>query len=216
MVAINIETGAAKNGAMSIHLSRNWGWLLLRGILALTLGALTLLMPILALRSLILLFSAYMLADGIIGIVSAVRAARAHERWGWLVFEGVLNILAGSAAFFLPAIAVLTFVLLASAWAIVSGLALVVAAFRLHKTYGRWFMGLGGLVSIVWGALLFVAPVAGAFVMTIWIGAYALAFGVVMIFLSIRLRSRHGSVGSSTEKAPVPGITDPTRPHPAS
>lgn len=193
MATEHILSATDGGDAPNRHLARNWGWLLLRGILGLIFGLLALLMPAAALASLVLLFAAYMLADGIFAVVAAVRAAASHERWGWLAVEGFLGVAVGLVAMFLPSAAVLSFVLLASAWAILSGVALLVASFRLHRTHGRWWMALGGLLSILWGVMLFLAPVAGALVLTLWIGAYALAFGIVMIVLALRLRSRRHS-----------------------
>lgn len=181
----------ARVQAMNALLARNWGLVLLRGALALIFGLLVVLLPGLALASLVLLFSAYMLADGLFTIVSAVRAAGTHERWGWLVLEGLLDIAAGVVAFFWPGITLLVFVALVAAWAILSGVALLVAAFRLHKAHGRWLMGLAGLLSIIWGVLLVFAPIVGALVLTLWIGAYAAAFGLVLIVLALRLRQSH-------------------------
>ncbi len=175
---------------MNAGLCRNWSWMLVRGMLAIVFGALTLLMPIVALRTLILLFGAYLLADGIVGIIAAVRAARAEERWRWLVFEGLLGIVAGGLAIALPGIALLGFVLLASAWATLTGIAMLLAAVRLHKERGRGWMALAGPLSILWGGLLFLGPIAGAIVLTLWIGAYALAFGILLVVLSLRLRAR--------------------------
>ncbi|WP_439547539.1 DUF308 domain-containing protein [Sandarakinorhabdus sp.] len=51
-------------------------------------------------------------------------------------------------------------------------------------------MILGGLLSVVWGVLLFMAPIAGVIVLALWIGAYAAAFGVLMLVLAWRLRAR--------------------------
>ena len=58
--------------------------------------------------SLALLFGAYAIADGVFGIVSAARSARAGERWGWLVFEGLSNFAIATIAFFWPGITILT------------------------------------------------------------------------------------------------------------
>jgi uncharacterized membrane protein HdeD (DUF308 family) len=43
-------------------------------------------------------------------------------------------------------------------------------------------------VSLAWGVLLIVAPVAGAIVMLWWLGAYALVFGVALVVAAWRLR----------------------------
>ena len=65
---------------------------------------------------------------------------------------------------------------------------MLVAVFRLRKTHGKWLLALSGIVSVVWGVLLFIAPIAGAVVMTWWLGAYALIFGGVLLVLAFRLR----------------------------
>lgn len=171
-------------------LARNWWLLVLRGVLAIVFGLAAFFMPGVTLASLVLLFAAYAAVDGVFAIVSGVRAAARHQRWGWLIFEGVVNLAAAAAAFFYPILTVLAFVTFTAAWAVVSGVVLLVATFRLPVAHGRWLMGLGAVVSILWGVLLFLAPLPGAIVMTWWLGGYALAFGVMLILLGLRLRSR--------------------------
>jgi uncharacterized membrane protein HdeD (DUF308 family) len=180
-------------------LVQNWWLFLLRGILGIIFGLLALIFPGPTMLSLVLLFSAYMLVDGIFAIVSAVRAIR-HEqdRWGLLVFEGLLNIATGIIAFLWPGITVLAFVLLVAAWAIVSGALMTTAGFRLNTNHGRWWLILGGLLSLAYGALLFITPLIGAIVLTWWLGAYALAFGIALVIFSFKLRSRQNERVSPT------------------
>jgi uncharacterized membrane protein HdeD (DUF308 family) len=140
--------------------------------------------------SLVILFSAYMLVDGAAGIVSAVRAMRRRDQWGLLIFEGLLNIAVGIAAFLWPGLTVLAFVFLVAVWAIITGGLMMAAGFRLNISHGRWWLVLGGLCSLIYGALLIATPLIGAVVLTWWMGAYALVFGVSLIILSYRLRSR--------------------------
>ena len=172
-------------------LVQNWWLFLLRGILGIIFGLIALIFPGPTMLSLVLLFSAYMLVDGIFAIVSAVRAIRRREdRWGLLIFEGLLNIAVGILAFLWPGITVIAFVILVAAWAIVSGGLMTAAGFRLNVDHGRWWLILGGLLSIAFGVLLVIAPLIGAVVLTWWIGAYAIAFGVALIIFSFKLRSR--------------------------
>jgi uncharacterized membrane protein HdeD (DUF308 family) len=93
-------------------------------------------------------------------------------------------------AFLWPAITAVAFVLLIAVWALVSGALMLVAAFRLNIDHGRWWLALGGIASIVFGVVLLIAPVVGAVVLTWWLGAYALVFGLLLLVLAFQLHSR--------------------------
>jgi uncharacterized membrane protein HdeD (DUF308 family) len=172
-------------------LVRNWWLFTLRGVVGILFGLIALIFPGPTMLSLVILFSAYMLVDGVVGIISAVRAARRRGRWGLLVFEGLLDIAVGIGAFLWPGITVLAFVLLVAAWAIVTGTLMTAAGFRLNVDHGRWWLVLGGLLSLAYGALLIITPLIGAIVLTWWLGAYAIAFGIALVIFSLKLRSRH-------------------------
>src|ERR1700759_4005806 len=147
-------------------------------------------MPGVTMLALVLLFAAYMLVDGILAIVAAIRAARQHDRCGWLILEGVVDLIAGATAVVWPLITIIAFVYLLGAWAIISGALLFIAGFRLNLEHGRWLMKLGGIISVVWGILLMFWPLMGALVLTWWMAGYALFFGVALLVLAFRLRSR--------------------------
>ena len=176
--------------AMCALLAQNWWAVALRGVFAILFGLVALFLTGPTILSLVLFFSAYMLVDGVFGIIAAVRAARQGERWGLLVLEGILNIAVGVIALFMPGLTVIAFVLLLAAWSLVSGGLMVGAAFRLSKDHGRWWLAIAGVVSIVFGVLLAIAPVIGAVVLTWWLGAYALAFGIALLVLAFQLRAR--------------------------
>jgi uncharacterized membrane protein HdeD (DUF308 family) len=172
-------------------LVKNWWLFTLRGILGIIFGFLALIFPGPTMLSLVLLFSGYMLVDGVAAIISAVRAIRRKEdRWGILIFEGLLNIATGIAAFLWPGLTVIAFVWLIAAWAIVTGALMTAAGSRLNIDHGRWWLVLGGLLSLAYGVLLIIAPLIGAVVLTWWIGVYALVFGIALVMFSFKLRSR--------------------------
>ena len=111
----------ASDDAMSNLLAQNWWAIALRGVFAIIFGIIALLMPGAALLAFVLLFAAYMLVDGVFAIIAGVRAAQGHERWGWLIFEGILDFIAGGIAVVWPVITIVAFVFLMGAWAIVTG-----------------------------------------------------------------------------------------------
>lgn len=179
-----------RSDSPSAMLARNWWLFTLRGVLGIIFGLIALIFPGPTMLSLVIVFSAYMLFDGIAAIVSGVRAMRQRDRWGLLIFEGALDIAVGILAFLWPGLTVLVFVLLVAAWAIVTGALMTAAGFRLNIDHGRWWLVLGGLLSIAYGALLVATPLIGAIVLTWWMGAYALVFGIALITFSFKLRSR--------------------------
>jgi len=158
----------------------NRGLLLLRGALAVLFGLLALLAPGAALFALLLTFAAYMAIDGALAILKAMRAIRAGRGWGWFLLEGLAGFAAAAAILLWPGLSLLVIMLLIAAWAIVSGAAMAFAALR-GRAAARIWVGLGGAASIVFGVLVAIAPLIGALVVTWWIAAYALIFGVMML-----------------------------------
>ncbi len=171
-------------------LAQNWWAFAIRGVLGIIFGLIAILQPDVTMLSLVLVFSAYAFVDGAFAIIASVRAARRHERWGFLVLEGIVNIVAAALAFLWPAITVVSFVFLVATWAILSGGLMLSAAMRLGGDHGRWWLVLGGLASVIYGALLIFAPLVGALVLTWWLGAYAIVFGLALMAVAIKLYQR--------------------------
>jgi len=171
-------------------LMRNWWALAVRGVAALIFGILAFLWPGITLTVLVWIFAAYMLADGVFALVAGLRVAQAHGRWWPFAVEGILDLAAGAIAFLWPGIAVLTFIYIVAFWAIVTGVALLAAAMRLRSLQGETLLILSGVLSLAWGIVILVWPIAGELALAWWIGAYALLFGAIMLAVSLRLR-RH-------------------------
>jgi uncharacterized membrane protein HdeD (DUF308 family) len=181
---------------MPLILAQNWWAVALRGVLAILFGIVTFMTPGLTVASLVLLFGAYALIDGIFTIVAAVRAARADQRWGALLVEGFVGIAAGIFTFLWPGVTALTLLYVIAFWAIVTGILEIAAAIRLRKVItGELFLGLAGAASIVFGILIVMRPGAASLAIALWIGAYAIVFGIVLLVLAFRLRRWHGAVG---------------------
>jgi len=174
-----------------VMLAENWWAIGIRGLLGILFGLIALFMPGVTMLSLVLVFAAYAFVDGVFGIVSAVRAAEQGQRWGVLVLEGLVDIAAAAIAVLWPGITVVAFVFLIAFWAILTGILELAAGFRLHID-GRGWLIFGGLVSVIYGVLLIVAPMIGAVVLTWWLGAYALVFGVALIVLAFKLHALAG------------------------
>ena len=167
-------------------LARHWWALALRGVFAVLFGLLTFLIPGITLLTLVLLFGAYAILDGIFDIVSAVRAPGRH--WP-LVLEGVVGIIIGILTFLWPGITTMVLLYLIAFWAIFTGILEIVAGIRLREVIANeWLLILMGVLSVLFGFLILIFPGAGALAIVIWIGAYALLFGIMLIALAFLLR----------------------------
>jgi uncharacterized membrane protein HdeD (DUF308 family) len=190
---------------MRLALATNWGSLIIRGLVAILLGIVTFAIPNITLTALVLLFGAYALVDGVVCITGAVRAIEKHERWGSLLFGGLTGVAAAVVTVFWPAMTAVALVFVIGAWAVVTGIFQIVAAVRLRKYIaGEWLLILGGIASVLFGVLITIAPLAGALVIALWVGAYTLVFGVLLIALAFRLRSWEKAAPAG------PSITVPT------
>jgi uncharacterized membrane protein HdeD (DUF308 family) len=180
----------ARCDAMSEVLSESWWSVGLRGILGILFGLICLLTPGLAVEVFVILFAAYMLVDGVFAIAAGIKAARNGERWGLLILEGIVDLAAGVVAVLWPAITLVALIWIIAIWAIVSGALMLGAAFTLNLDHGRWWLALGGIASIIFGILLVIEPLIGAVVLTMWVGAYAIVFGIFLLILAFQLHAK--------------------------
>jgi uncharacterized membrane protein HdeD (DUF308 family) len=175
---------------MVIVLARNWWALVLRGLFAVLFGIIALAWPGITLGALVLLYGAYALAAGVFAIASIMAGRTWGRPWWSLLVEGLVGIAVGIMTFAWPGITALVLLYLIAAWAFVTGIFEIVAAIRLREEIrGEWLLALSGILSILFGLALVVYPGAGALAVVWLIGAYAIAFGALLIALGFRLRS---------------------------
>jgi uncharacterized membrane protein HdeD (DUF308 family) len=183
---------------MVTTLTRNWWALVLRGILAILFGLTAFVWPGLTILSLTFVFGFYALMDGIFGLIAAW-SNRSRERWWVLLLEGLLGIAAGVIAFMSPGLTALALLTVIAVWAILTGLLEIMAAIRLRQEIeNEWWLGLGGLASIIFGVLLIIWPESGLITLTWIIGGYAIAFGLLMLMFGFRLRGLNKTSGQHT------------------
>jgi len=165
--------------------ARNWWLLLIRGIIAVLFGLMAFIWPGLTLVTLILLYAAYALVDGLMAIWVSVTS----RTWGLLLF-GILGVLVGSYALFFPGITAMALLYLIAAWAFIRGLFEIATAIQMRKQISNeWAMILSGSIAILFSIVLVANPGAGALAVVFVIGAFAIAFGAAMIWLAFRIKN---------------------------
>ena len=171
-------------------LKRHWWVPVIRGMAAIVFGVIAFTHPVMAIATLVLLFGAWVLIDGIFRIVAAIRHRGSDPDWAWQLVIGIIGIIVGLLTFHAPQITALALVIYIAAWALMIGASEIVMAVKLrHEIKGEWLLILMGLASIVFAVLLLWNPVAGAAAVIWLIAWYAVVLGILAIFFGFRLRS---------------------------
>jgi uncharacterized membrane protein HdeD (DUF308 family) len=174
-------------------ISRNWWMFALRGLVAVIFGVLALVKQEQVLQALVLVFGAFALVHGVITVFTGLSSAPFFSRWWALLLEGIAGIVCGLAAIFMPEITTTALMYVFGVWAIFAGILEIVVAIEFrNELKDEWMLVLGGILSIVFGVLLFVYPSAGAVSMTWMIGIFAIIYGISEIVFAFRLREARG------------------------
>jgi len=157
----------------------------LSGALSVALGVVIVFWPGISLYALTLVFGAYALATGIIQLASAFSGAEKGER-GWLVVSGLLGIAVGVMVLLWTNISALALLYVIGVYAVALGIIAIGGAFWLPISAGDTaLMMLWGVLSIVFGIVIFAKPGTGALVTLALIAAFAFVSGISQLVVAI-------------------------------
>jgi uncharacterized membrane protein HdeD (DUF308 family) len=186
-----------------------WWSVALRGVVALLAGIVIVVSPIPHQSHLLPVFGAYMVTEGIVELVTAARAARAHQPWYKAAAHGVLGVLFGLVNLVgggLPAVVRADFIALRT---FVLGVSDIIVARRLLAegpvTWPAWHLLLGGIGSALFSVLLVVGPALQARLLgrLDWVAClYLVGLGLLLLTLAARLRTLN-RVPPSTPSIPT-------------
>lgn len=169
---------------------------LVRGLLAIIFGVIASIAPGAALTGVAIVFGAYALIDGVTTLTHAVQTRRSDKRWGWLLLQGVVSVLAGLVAWFFPGVAGviggLVVLWTIVVYAIMHGALGIASASGVASGPGRNWGVVSAILTLVFGILLAIVIVLtpGATLLgLIWtVGIYAIAFGIMLVVTAFQLR----------------------------
>jgi uncharacterized membrane protein HdeD (DUF308 family) len=172
-----------------------WWIVLIRGILLILLGALTLWQPVVSVVAVVLVFAIYAIVDGVVAIIGGIASRRRNPDWGWLIAQGVLAIVAGVLVLMLPGLAgivgvfaILWFIV---ASALVTGVMTIWTAARQSGGVKAWGI-VAGILDLVFGALLgvfaFLNPTSTATAIVGLVAILAIVLGVFLVITAFMVR----------------------------
>jgi uncharacterized membrane protein HdeD (DUF308 family) len=168
-------------------LGRTWGMWIVRGIASLLFGAALILRPGASILAMVLVYSAFALADGalLLGF-----GARYEGKKAPFIVRGLISVAAGIVALVYPGPTALALYVLIGAWALVAGaaeLGIAFAARREGLQVGT--LVAAGLLSMAWGVALLALPAAGIVALIGLIAAFAMFNGIVLIAVGVGIHS---------------------------
>jgi uncharacterized membrane protein HdeD (DUF308 family) len=172
--------------------ARQWWVLILQGVLGILFGVLAILFPDIALVTLVYLFAAWAIIAGVFQLAVGWRVAESRGRSWPFAIMGVVSIVAGLIAAFLPGPTILVLVLLLGSWILVQGVIEVYTAWRIRdEVTGEWILALIGVARIIVGAIILYMPIVGAVLTVALVAATAILGGIAVLLLGLRLRGLH-------------------------
>ena len=161
---------------------------ILRGMVAVVFGVVALAVPAPTLAVLIALLGAFFLADGLFAGLGVLYFAEWRVlSWPPLI-EAVVAVAIGLITFFWPDVTAFFLLYLLAAWALLTGLVQLIAAYQLrHYLEGEWLLALRGLAPLLAGLLLVIFPREGALALVRLIGAGAVLLGGFLLYLGLRV-----------------------------
>ncbi len=167
-----------------------WQDMLLRGLVAIAFGLLAIFMPGITVAAFILLFGAFAIADGLLLVLQSVTTRRHEAHWWVRLLQGLLSIAIGIAVFVWPGLTLLVLLYIIAFYAIAGGLLQILAAIDLRKAIkGELLLLVSGILAVAIGVLLIMRPGIGLIALVQTLGIFAIAYGIMIAVLALRLRS---------------------------
>jgi uncharacterized membrane protein HdeD (DUF308 family) len=177
-------------------LFKNWWVLLLKGILLVIFGILSFMNPGITLATLVLWFAIFMMIDGVFSIFGVVSNWKTEEDKWLLLAEGALGLVLGLLVYRSPDTFLSFIAFVISFWAIFSGISRIAMAIQLRKEIeGEGWLILSGVLSVIFGILVFAQPGIGIATLMWIIAIFAILVGVLLILLSLKLKKAGNKLG---------------------
>jgi len=160
----------------------------MNGILTIVFGLVALFFPGLTLATLGILFSIVILIGGIMLTAGSLRIRKINHRWYILLLEGIIGILIGIIILARPELVATVFVTIIGLWALIIGLVFLFTYIKSRlSSFSNTFMLTISVLSLLTGIFIIINPFESTRIITIFIGIYAIIYGLFSVIHSSRI-----------------------------
>lgn len=168
---------------------RTWWVFLLGGIASVIFGVLAFINPGIALLVLAMFFAATILVDGALNVVGSLQH-REKDGWWLMLLIGILGLVVGAFALLNPPVSMIAFIYMVAFEAMLLGVLLVMLGYKVRAATSReWILYLMGALSILFGILVVVNPLAGSLSIVYMIASWALVIGVLKVIFAFKVKN---------------------------
>ena len=166
-----------------------WGWVALRGVLAILFAFIALFYPVATVLTLAALWGIFAIMEGVTFLVSGWGMRKQGSKaWPYFLF-GAIGVLAGIAAFAWPGMTSIVLIYLIGIWAIFGGMSEIFMAVGSRREVDRWWvLLLSGVISVLFGMFLLYAPLEGMLALVWVLAAFLMALGVICLVFAVQLK----------------------------
>lgn len=170
-------------------IKKAWPLMLIRGLISIAFGCLIIFYPVLSLRLLMVFFGAYVLVWGGFTIFTAIASHKSQPQWGVTLIEGLIALVIGISILVVPKLSEIMVLYIVALWALITGVAQLWIAIKWRaQVKNDFWLGLAGILGILFGILIIAYPADGILAVAWLLGMYAILAGFILSILALKLR----------------------------
>ena len=167
----------------------NWIIFVMNGLIAILFACLLLFVPGETILGLVRIFGIIILVAGAVMFYSSYKSMKAKRSYLLTMAEAIFAILLGLVIAINPGGSLSLFLILVGIWAVAVGLLQIIVSVQMRKKVSNHLLfTLNGIITLVFGLLLFYNPMGTAKALLVVIGILALAAGVLLVYLGFKLK----------------------------
>jgi len=171
---------------MENQITSNWYMVLIKGILMILLAFLVFSSPGGALLASIMYIGIALLITGFMILYRGMSSRKENTKWGWVVFEGLLDILLGYVLLSNPLVTATILPFVFGFWAVFYGALLFITSFS--ATENKMMKIISGLLLFFIGAMIMRNPIFAGMSLAIWVAILLLIAGIYNVIISFSLK----------------------------
>ncbi len=182
---------------MKTNISQRWATLAANGTIAIIFGVLAIFVPKATLITIVTYFGVVILLLGIAMLVGVILNIRNGLGYGIDIIEAIVLIIIGILLTFYTQQSLKVFVIIIGSWALIIGLVQLFFAFNsAPELNGRNALILNGILSLIFGIILFFNPFQAALFVLVLTGILSIIIGIILIIIAMKMKSFHRQTGS--------------------